>query len=179
LLKIISGVWGGRRLQSPRGENTRPSSARLREALFAILESKGMVADVRVLDLCAGSGALGLEALSRGARLCVFFEKDIDAVSALRSNIDLLKVGAKALVMARDFRRPYTGQTFEVVLADPPYNQGLASAILPWLAANNLLALQGVAVIEHSAQEQPGAFASFKLMDKRRYGQSIISFFSK
>jgi 16S rRNA (guanine966-N2)-methyltransferase len=151
----------------------------LREALFAILESQGMVASLRVLDLCAGSGALGLEALSRGARLCVFFEKDTGAAAVLRSNIGLLKVEGQALVMARDFRQPYTGQTFEVVLADPPYNQGLASAILPWLAANNLLAPQGVAVIEHSAQEQPGAFAPFKLMDKRRYGQSIISFFIK
>jgi 16S rRNA (guanine966-N2)-methyltransferase len=179
LLKVIGGAWSGRRLQSPKGWNTRPSSARLREALFAILENKGMVANLRVLDLCAGSGALGLEALSRGARLCVFFEKDTNAAAALQTNIGLLKVGAKSVLLARDFRQPYSGQTFEVVLADPPYNQGLASAILPWLAANNLLAPQGIAVIEHSAQEQPEAPAPFELMDQRRYGQSLISFFIK
>jgi 16S rRNA (guanine966-N2)-methyltransferase len=120
---------------------------------------------------------LGLEALSRGAGLCVFFEKDLNAVAALRTNIGLLNVCAKSVIMARDFRQPYTGQTFELALADPPYNQGLASAILPWLAANNLLALQGMAVIEHSAQEQPDASAPCKLMDQRRYGQCLISFF--
>lgn len=177
-LRIIAGQFGGRRLHSPPGNIARPSGARLREALFSILQAKGMVEGVKVLDVCAGSGALGLEALSQGAQFCVFVEKDHKIAAVLKRNIEMLDIGGRAQIYNREFSS-FGGGSFELILADPPYNQGIAHAILPWVKERDLLAPGGMVIIEHSLREQPAMSESFAMADQRRYGQSILSFFIK
>ncbi len=178
MLKIIGGRLGGRRLQSPRGVQTRPSSARLREALFAILQAKGLVEEARVLDVCAGSGALGLEALSRGASFCTFVEQDKNALLALRANVRQLGQEEQALVLARDFRQLASG-VFDLILADPPYEQGLSQELLAWVLQAGVLAPGAVLVLEHFFQEEVPVPEGLTLADQRRYGQSKLSFFEK
>ena len=176
MLKIIGGQYGSRRLQSAPGRNTRPSAARLREALFSILEARGLVEDANVLDVFAGSGALGLEALSRQARFCTFVEKEASALKALNGNIDALSLQAQSLVIKGDFHRPLTAE-FDLIIADPPYDCGLVARVLNWVVDNQLLAAGGCLVVEHSLQEEAGSNALLVLSDQRRYGQSRISFF--
>src|SRR5688500_5845100 len=120
-MRIIAGTLGGRRLQAPAGDDTRPTADRVREALFSILGPPPEGA--RVLDLCAGAGGLGLEALSRGAASAVFVDADRRAIEALRANIEALGVGATSQVHKGDARtqlRKLAGP-FDWVFADPPY----------------------------------------------------------
>ena len=176
MLKIIGGQWGGRRLHSPPGRHTRPSAARLREALFAILQTRGLVLGARVLDVCAGSGALGLEALSRQAAFCLFVEKDQPTARLLKSNLAGLGAEALAQVHVGDFQSMTAG-AFDLILADPPYQQGLAARIPLWAQQHGLLAPGGMLVVEHSPRETVPAPDGLKLADQRRYGQSLLSFF--
>jgi 16S rRNA (guanine966-N2)-methyltransferase len=132
-VRIVAGALGGRRLTAPRGRGTRPTSDRARESLFARL---GDLEDVAVLDLFAGSGALGLEALSRGAATCLFVDHDAAAVAAVRANVATLGVGDRARVRRADFRRVVrdeqrAGHRFGLFLIDPPYS--LLPRVLPAL----------------------------------------------
>ena len=141
-MRVIAGELGGRRLQAPRGRATRPTSDRVREALFSML---GDVAGARVLDLFAGSGALGIEALSRGAAEAVFVERDARALRALRANLGALGLAAPraqvrrrdALAALRSARR--RKETYDLVFIDPPYSQArdwgpeLSAALPPLL----------------------------------------------
>ena len=131
-MRIIAGAWRGRPLLAPPGRATRPTSDRAREGLFSMLQSRlDSFEDLEVADLFAGTGALGLEALSRGAAHCTFVEKDRDALDMLRRNVDRLGAGdradirALAVEHARPPRRPC-----DLILADPPYGSGLAQQAL-------------------------------------------------
>lgn len=132
MLRIISGEWRGRKLKAPAGDTTRPTSDRTRETLFSMLTSRlGSFEELTVLDLFAGSGALGLEALSRGAAKCVFVENDRAAIDVLRANIRMLDADARADV------RPSSAlalgpapKPFDVVLIDPPYATGAGAVAL-------------------------------------------------
>lgn len=122
-MRIVAGQWGGRRLQAPAGQGTRPTADRVREALFSAL---GDIEGDRVLDLFAGSGALGLEALSRGAAKATFVERDETALRALRANVDAL--GADAEILRRDALGFLTNAAggprhYDLALLDPPYHQ--------------------------------------------------------
>lgn len=120
-MRVIAGEFRGRRLTTPRGTGTRPTSDRVREATFNALGSMGAVEDAVVLDAFAGSGALGIEALSRGAARCVFVERDRDALAALRANLAACGLGAdRAAVVVGDGRTHSTG-TYDLALLDPPY----------------------------------------------------------
>ncbi len=123
MTRIVAGQWGGRRLRTPKGEGTRPTSDRVREAMFSSLESElGGLADLRVLDLYAGSGALGLEALSRGARSAVFVESDPRAVAVIRGN--LADLGASGGQVRRESAERFMdpADRFDLVFLDPPYD---------------------------------------------------------
>src|SRR5215218_2257874 len=125
LMRVIAGTYGGRRLQAPPGTDTRPTADRVRESLFSILRER--VHDARVLDLFAGSGALGIEALSRGAKEAVFVDSAHGAVAAIRENLE--KLGIEGLVHRRDalawLAAAEGAQPFELVFADPPYDSAL------------------------------------------------------
>jgi 16S rRNA (guanine966-N2)-methyltransferase len=127
-VRIIAGVWRGRPIIAPPGETTRPTSDRTREALFSMLASRiGSFEGLAVADLFAGTGALGLEALSRGAAHCTFVETDRAAIAALKRNIATL--GAAADVRAQSAEH-FTGGPFDMIFADPPYGSGLGQKAL-------------------------------------------------
>lgn len=133
-MRIISGEWRGRQIIAPKGDATRPTADRTRETLFSMLTSRlGSFEGLAVADLFAGSGALGLEALSRGAGSCVFVEQDKPALDALRSNI--AKLGAKADVRAQSvLALAPVAQPLDLILMDPPYATGAGAVALDKLA---------------------------------------------
>jgi 16S rRNA (guanine966-N2)-methyltransferase len=142
-MRIIAGKWRGRRLMAPEGLATRPTSERAREALFSMLQSRlGSFEGLRVADLFAGSGALGLEALSRGAAHCTFVENDSRAVQAIRANVAAL--GAVAEVRQGAAEHARVPEPVHLAFLDPPYGSGLAAAALAKLdlAAGALLSVE-------------------------------------
>ena len=169
-MRIIAGEWRGRRLAAPAGRATRPTTDRAREAWMSILAPS--LVNARVLDLFAGSGALGLEALSRGAAEATFVEEDPRAIAALRKNVDSLGARDRVTVIRADAVRYVTklhAGAFDVAFADPPYEKGLATSIADrWLAAP----FARIVGIEHSPREPlPGSD------DIRRYGDTAITFY--
>jgi 16S rRNA (guanine966-N2)-methyltransferase len=172
-MRIIGGAWGGRRLQAPLGDATRPTSDRVREALFSILGDR--VAGARVLDLFAGSGALGLEALSRGAAEATFVDSAPAAVRALRANLDAL--GGEAVVRRQDVLRFLDGarsqaRDYDLVFLDPPYRlatrlAGRLSDELPHVLA------PGATVVTESDRRDP-LDLDLPIPDERRYGDTLI-----
>ncbi|MHB1859954.1 MAG: 16S rRNA (guanine(966)-N(2))-methyltransferase RsmD [Solirubrobacteraceae bacterium] len=180
-MRVIAGSFGGRRLSAPRGGGTRPTSDRVREAIFSMLVSLrgGRLAGARVLDLFAGSGALGIEALSRGAQAAVFVERDVAALAALRRNLDGLSLPpAVAEVRCHDALTSLTlsagaGERFELVLLDPPYADAerLAGPLAEGVPA--VLAADGLVVVE-SATRAPLRL-QLPLLRQRRYGETTVA----
>jgi 16S rRNA (guanine966-N2)-methyltransferase len=172
-MRIVAGAWGGRRLQAPPGDATRPTSDRVREALFSVLA--GRIEGARVLDLFAGSGALGLEALSRGAAEATFVDAAPAAVRAVRSNLEAL--GASAEVRRQDARR-FLGSArsqardYDLVFLDPPYRlatrlgRELSEDLPPVLAP-------GATVVSESDRRSP-LDLDLPISDERRYGDTLI-----
>jgi len=170
-MRVVAGEFRGRRLQAPRGRSTRPTADRVREALFSML---GDVSGARVLDLYAGSGALGIEALSRGAASAVFVERDAAAVAAIRRNLETVGAGA-ADVRRQDVLRFLAAATdrFDLVFADPPYDSAprLAaplSAALPAVLDENAL------IVTESSKRTPLEL-SLPLTRERTYGDTRIA----
>jgi 16S rRNA (guanine966-N2)-methyltransferase len=172
-MRVIAGLWGGRRLQAPPGEATRPTSDRVREALFSVLGDR--VDGARVLDLFSGSGALGIEALSRGAAEATFVDSAPAAIRAVRANLEAL--GADAEVRRADARRFLGGASaaarqYDLVFLDPPYRLATSlgdalSAALPAVLA------PGAAVVAESDRRAPLGLA-LPILDERRYGDTLI-----
>ncbi|GAC1438041.1 MAG: 16S rRNA (guanine(966)-N(2))-methyltransferase RsmD [Solirubrobacteraceae bacterium] len=173
-MRVIAGTWRGRRLIAPEGQETRPTADRVREALFSMLGAA--VAGARVLDLFAGSGALGIEALSRGASHVVFVERAPAALEAVRANLDALGVdGARAQLCAGDALwhvrgAGERGERFDLIMLDPPYgsppDEELGRLLTPLLDAAGLL------VCESAVSAAP--FPALSLDRERRYGNTLI-----
>ncbi|MGH7047842.1 MAG: 16S rRNA (guanine(966)-N(2))-methyltransferase RsmD [Stellaceae bacterium] len=182
-MRIVGGNHRGRRLWAPPGGAVRPTSDRAREALFDILShgrfaaAGSPFAGAAVLDAFAGTGAFGLEALSRGAAEAVFIERERDALGALRHNIEALGETARARIVPGDATRPPRG-TIACALAflDPPYASGLAVPALLALAAAGWLAAAALAVIELGAREAPVRPDGFEIADERVYGAARLLF---
>ena len=174
-LRVIAGRYGGRRLVAPPGTSTRPTADRVREALFSILGSA--VEGARVLDLFAGSGALGIEALSRGAASATFVDRLPTAIKAVRANLETLHIrGAEVLpIDARAHLRSASqaGRQYDLVFLDPPYRDAatlgreLAEA-LPGVLAPDAL------VVSESDRRTPLDLTPLSLTDERRYGDTLI-----
>jgi 16S rRNA (guanine966-N2)-methyltransferase len=182
-LRIVGGSHRGRRLVAPPGEAVRPTSDRAREALFNILSHGNFAAsglpfaDRPVLDAFAGTGALGLEALSRGASAAVFIEREREALAALRRNIGALGEEDRAQIVAGDATRPPRAAfACAVAFLDPPYRSGLAAPAVAALAAAGWLTPDALIVIEVAAREELPATAGFTLMDERTYGAARLVF---
>ena len=130
-MRIIAGEWRGRKLVSPEGIATRPTADRVRETLFNMLASRiGSFEGLRIADLYAGSGALGLEALSRGADFACFVEQDARAIAAIRTNLDLLGAAKRAQLLARSASALPPSQPFDLIFADPPYAPRSGSTVV-------------------------------------------------
>lgn len=180
MTRIVAGTAGGRTLTVPRGE-TRPTSERVREALFSRLEHQGVVDGARVLDLYAGSGALGLEAASRGAATVTLVDSARPAVAACRRNVTSLGFGQVSVVgsTVRSYLAGAPSAAYDLVLIDPPYDVTEADlaellARLPaWLAAD------AVVVVERSRRSpEPTWPAELAVTDERRYGDTTLWFAS-
>jgi 16S rRNA (guanine966-N2)-methyltransferase len=173
-MRVIAGDYRGRRLQAPPGATTRPTSDRVREALFSVLGDR--VHGARVLDLFAGSGALGIEALSRGAAEATFVDNAPGAIRAVKANLDML--GAEAEVRRADVRRflgsaRAAARQYDLVFLDPPYRLagrlgGELTAALPAVLA------PGAVVVAESDRREPLELG-LPILDERRYGDTLIT----
>jgi len=178
-VRIIAGSLGGRPLVAPRGRATRPTADRVREALFSIL---GDVEGLDVLDLFAGSGAFGLEALSRGAASATFVESARPALEALRANVKALDVAERTGVLAAPVdtalaRLEKEGRRFGLVFLDPPYAAGAVDATLAGLASRRLLVPGAWVVCERSSRDPvPAAPEVLPVRFDRTYGAAALSF---
>ncbi len=175
-MRVVAGSWGGRRLRAPRGDAVRPTTDRVKEAVFSILGPE--VAGARVADLCCGAGSLGIEALSRGADFAVFVDRDRRALAAAQANLEscgadpacyrLVTADAAGwLADLQDTAGPW------LVLADPPYGSGLVGRLAEILARRAAEGIVTTAVLEHDADDRPQPTGW--TADRRRYGESHIT----
>ena len=175
-VRIIAGVYGGRKIAAPDGKRTHPMSERARGAMFNSLGAR--VADAHVLDAFAGTGAIGLEALSRGAREAVFLEKDRLAQKILQENISSLGVDNMAKLVrttVRNWCETYTGEGFDLIFADPPYHDPQFSTIQEIF---RLLKPNGTMVLSHPGRgEVPIQNKNLFVVDSRSYGNAHLTFF--
>lgn len=152
-MRVISGLAGGHNLKAPSGLNTRPTADKVKGSLFSMLT--GRVFGTKALDLFAGSGALGIEALSREAAMCVFVDKNPDAIACIKANLEHTKLLPKAQVLNRDsisFLESCT-DTFDIIFIDPPYHHGLAKEALGIIARKKLLSREGFVSVETDETE--------------------------
>src|SRR5687768_2475597 len=172
-MRIIAGEWRGRPVVAPEGRATRPTSDRTREGLFSMLQSRlGSFEGLHVADLFAGTGALGLEALSRGAAHCTFVEKDRDAIDILRRNIERLGAADRSELRAQTVEHaPAPRQPCDLVLIDPPYDSGLAQRALDRVADPSWLAAGGWVSVE-SARETLVPPPGLEVQAERRFGKA-------
>lgn len=183
-MRIVSGQYRGKPLITPPGLATRPTSDRARESIFNILEhapwSPGL-RGARAADLFAGSGALGLEALSRGAAFCLFVETDDAARGAIRDNIETLGLFGCTRIHRRDATdlgpRPSTaGPPFDLVFLDPPYGKGMGEKALIELQVHGWLKPGALAVFERGAEEPDIEIEGYDVLDVRDYGAARVHF---
>ena len=179
-MRIVAGKFRGARIEAPKGLTTRPTSDRVRQALFNMLEHGApevAFEGARVLDLFAGSGALGLEALSRGGRFCLFIEESAEARAAIRRNVETLGLTGATKIWRRDATRlgpAGTLQPFDLIFCDPPYGQGLGERALAAAAESGWVRAGAIAVLEERADAEIAWSAPFAEIDRRRYGDTAI-----
>ncbi len=183
-MRIIGGTAGGRRLATPRGRRVRPTSDRVKEALFNILVSLlGSLSGIRVLDLFAGTGNLGIETLSRGAAEAVFVDNHRESAALVTRNLNALGFIERSRVIVKDVLVALSflenaGESFRLVFLDPPYRQGMGIQVLNRLASSPLLDESSVVVVEFAAGEAvPLEFGTLREFDRRTYGDTSLAFF--
>jgi len=182
MIRVVAGTFRGRRLAAPGGTATRPTSDRVREAIFNVL-AHGMfengLAGSRVLDVFAGTGALGLEAMSRGAAYALFMEHDVEARALIRENVEALELTGHTKIYRRDAVNPGpvgTMQPFDLVFLDPPYSKGLGEKSLIALHEGQWLADNALAILEEKAGIDIEIPDGFKVQDHRTWGDTQVHF---
>jgi 16S rRNA (guanine966-N2)-methyltransferase len=183
-MRIVSGRFRGKAITPPLGLNTRPTGDRARQAVFNILEHAAWsrpLDGARVMDVFAGSGALGFEAVSRGAVFCLFVETDEAARGAIRDNMEAFGLFGAARVHRRDatdlgVRPGSAGPAFDLVFMDPPYAKGLGERALAGLLAGGWLADDALIVLERGSDEPPLVAPGFEVLDERVYGAAKVWF---
>lgn len=181
-MRIVGGEFRGRTLATPEGDTIRPTTDRVRESLFNILAHADAVSleDARVLDLFAGTGALGIEALSRGAKFCLFVDDGTEARGLIRTNMENFALTGRS----RIFRRDATGLgptgtmgTFDIVFADPPYRKGLGEKALHSAAEGGWLRQGTTIILEEASDAMVDLGPDFQVFDTRSYGETTIRLF--
>jgi len=182
-LRVIAGSLRGRRLVAPAGESVRPTKDIVREAVFSALVARGAVEDAGVLDLYAGTGALGVEAISRGAARAVFVERDAAALAAIAQNVEQLGLGGRARIVRLDVARFLAGPPppeapFALVLADPPYDTSDADvgALLRALAAPGWLTDDALVTVERPTRAGRDLLETFQACWERTFGDTLVFF---
>ncbi|MDZ7369984.1 MAG: 16S rRNA (guanine(966)-N(2))-methyltransferase RsmD [candidate division KSB1 bacterium] len=176
-MRIIAGQFKGRKLFAPKERNVRPTSDRLREALFSIIGDK--ISGAKFLDLFAGCGAVGIEAKSRGAQKVVFVEISAQTAKEIRRNCNLVGMDADIILgdALKALSKERLGEEFDVIFADPPYEFSEFIAVLEKIAANRLLAKDGVVIYESSARIVPPTCESFQVIRQKRFGDAQLTFY--
>ena len=183
-MRIVAGSLKGRNIVAPEGQGTRPTSDRARQAVFNVLEHAAWAEPLdglRVMDVYAGSGALGFEAISRGAAFCLFVETDEDARGAIRENADAYGVMGRTRVHRRSatdlgVRPGSDGEAFELAFLDPPYRKGLGEQTLTRLLEGNWLKPGAVVVFERGSDEPEIDTPGYERLDARAYGAARVLF---
>lgn len=180
-MRIVGGEFRGRTLAAPKSDAIRPTTDRTRQALFNIFEHRhaGRLENARVLDLFAGTGALGLEALSRGSAFALFIEETAAARALIRTNVENFGLQGRAKIFRRDATRigeVGTIQPFDVVLADPPYGRGFGEKALAAALAGGWLAPGALVMVEEAAGSPFQPPEGFRLIERREYGTSCATF---
>ena len=182
-MRIIGGLYKSRLIEMPKGTDIRPTQDKVRQAVFNILQD---VNGMAVLDLFAGSGACGIEAISRGARHATFVENNSKCIQAINGNLQALKVNVNQYSVVRVgadkavSRLEAEGQIFDLVFLDPPYYEDLAKKCLITIDACDILAQSALVVVEHYKRDDlPGEFKQLDLLTERKYGDTVISIFRK
>ena len=182
-MRVIAGKARGTRLAAPRGMRARPTADRVREALFSIIQSRHELDGARVLDMCAGTGGLGIEALSRGASTCCFVEKDREALKCLRQNLLATRCAERATLLEMDLLRALPllagrGSRFSIIFFDPPYASELYTPVMRSLSSLGLLEPEGVFIAESAARtilpEREGCLVR---SDRRVYGDTALELY--
>ena len=169
-MRVVSGELGGRKLVSPEGTSTRPTTDRVREAIFNALGSAGVVDGALVADLFAGTGAVGIEAISRGAAHCTFVERDRNALRALEENVDTLDLGDRSRIMRSDAMQAAVTLDVDIVFADPPYDFDAWDQLLANVRADFVVAESGRVL---------GERAGWTVTRSKRYGRAWVSFLER
>ncbi|HEX3032538.1 MAG TPA: 16S rRNA (guanine(966)-N(2))-methyltransferase RsmD, partial [Bacillota bacterium] len=181
-MRVITGVARGRKLAAPKGMHTRPTTDRVKEALFNILGER--VIDAKVLDLFAGTGALAIEALSRGAAQALLLDNDIQAIKAIEQNISLTGMTTKAQLIRQDVwqfikRQQAFPPVFDIIFIDPPYEKGFEVKAMELITQPCWLSEEGVIVAETSKKTvMPLEVGIFRLFRQEKYGDTYLNFYS-
>lgn len=182
-MRVIAGSARGLRLTAPAGLRTRPTADRVKEALFSIIVSRRELVGARILDLCAGTGSLGIESLSRGAASCCFIEQDSHVVSVLLKNLGRAGLAARGECLTRDVLAGLKllsrqGKAFDIVFLDPPYSSDLYARVSEALSTFSLLSDGALLVAECSSRNPlPDHLGQLARIDRRVYGDTALEFF--
>lgn len=183
-MRVIAGTCRGMKLKAPQGNSTRPTSDRVKESLFSIISSTKGLDGVCVLDICAGTGSLGLEALSRGAASCSFIENDRKIIEVLQKNISAAKFEDNSDIVVMDCQKALRslasrGRRFDLVFFDPPYDSRLYESVPELLCSLGLLQSDSLFIAECSMRNPlPESFGPLMKHDRRVYGDTALEFFT-
>jgi len=178
-MRVISGTARGKKLIAPEGINTRPTTDRVKESIFNIIQR--YIPCENVLDAFAGSGALGIEALSRGAESCTFIEANPEALSILRKNVEGARVSDKSEILRKDIFDflNLTNKKFDIIFLDPPYNKGFLSPVFKIVKERKLLSENGIVLVETEFGGEETEFNGFECIKKAKYGKTVVSVFTE
>jgi 16S rRNA (guanine966-N2)-methyltransferase len=183
-MRVIAGSARGTRLSAPRGMLTRPTADRVREALFSIIQSRCDLQGIHVLDVCAGTGGLGIEALSRGAASCCFIENDRNALTCLRQNLSAARCSDNAQLLETDVRKALHHlagykRCFSIIFFDPPYASELYGCVADMVCSLSLLDVGGLFIAECASRSiLPERMGKLVKIDRRVYGDTALELFA-
>ncbi len=178
-MRVISGTARGKKLIAPEGINTRPTTDRVKESIFNIIQR--YIPCENVLDAFAGSGALGIEALSRGAESCTFIETNPEALSILKKNVEGARLSDKSEIISKDIFDflNSTNKKFDIIFLDPPYNKGFLSPVFKTVKERKLLSENGIILTETEFGGEETEFNGFNCIKNAKYGKTVVSVFTE
>lgn len=179
-VRVISGSARGLKLNTPGDDRVRPTTDRVKESMFNIVQDWAY--DSQVLDLFAGSGALGIEALSRGASQAVFCDNSLDSIKIIKSNIEKARVADRSQIVSGDFKRclrdmEAKNQSFDMIFVDPPYYEGLFEEVLDTIRSCKILKKDGIVIVEHDAKKPIGQVEGLEVYKEKKYGITMLTFY--
>lgn len=177
-MRVIAGDFKGRKLEAPLDDKVRPTSDKVKEAMFSILMNDTY--DAVMCDMFAGSGGLGLEGLSRGAKKCYFIDQANSSIKLLKTNVAMCKAEQRSEIIQGDFQRALMRikEKVDIFLVDPPYGQGIELKAMEKIRENDLLAEDGKIVVEHEKHDQlPDEIHGFTKIKEKKYGRVVLSIY--